>query len=159
MRRILSLLLTLLASQMLFAQTGTEPADDMPFALIMGIILLSVALACMTAGIIIAVVGLSVTAVMASAGIISTAIIVGLYKKSVSAGFKTLLTMTSAIGGSIAGITGLYLANKIFHLNLAKITVAWTGLAGGLIGGIFLSLVIIGIIRVIIGLFKERLSL
>ena len=159
MRRTLSLLLALLTSQMLFAQTEAQPADDMPFALIMGIILLSVALACMAAGTIIAVVALSITAAMAAAGIISTAVVVGLYKRSAAAGFKTLLTLASAIGGGVTGITCLYLANKIFKLNLANITIAWSGLAGGLIGGILLSLIIISIIRVIIGLFKERLSL
>ncbi|HVU57297.1 MAG TPA: hypothetical protein VHD83_19680 [Puia sp.] len=39
MRRTLSLLLVLLTAQALFAQTrtGTQPADDMPFGLIMGI--------------------------------------------------------------------------------------------------------------------------
>lgn len=155
MRRTLSLLLlTLLATPALFAQTETAPPDDMPFGLIMGIILLSVALACMAAGIIIAVVALSITATMASAGIISTAIVVGLYKKSVTAGFKTLLMLISALGGAITGFTCLYLANRIFHFNLARITVAWTGLAGGLIGGILLSLIIIGIIRVFIRLIR-----
>ncbi|HVV04245.1 MAG TPA: hypothetical protein VHC96_08475 [Puia sp.] len=159
MRRTLSLLLTLLTSQTLFAQTETQPADDMPFGLIMGIILLSVALACMTAGVIVSVVTLSITAAMAAAGVISAAVVVGLYKRSATAGFKTLLTLSSAIGGGITGITSLYLANKIFNLNLARATVAWAGLAGGLIGGILLSLILISIIRVIIGLFKERLFL
>jgi hypothetical protein len=159
MRRTLSLLLALLASQMLFAQSEPQPADDMPFGLIMGIILLSVALACMAAGVIISIVALSITAAMAAAGIISTAIVVGLYKRSVTAGFKTLLMLACALGGAITGATGLYLANKIFNFNLARVTVAWSGLAGGLIGGILLALVIISIIRFVIGLFKERLSL
>lgn len=151
MRRTLSLLiLALLAAPCLFGQTETPPADDMPFGLIMGIILLSVALACMTAGVIIAVVALSITAAMAAAGIISTALVVGLYKKSVTAGFKTLIMLVSAIGGSITGITGVYFANKIFNLNLTRITVAWAGIAGGLIGGILLSLIIITITHVIL---------
>jgi len=132
---------------MLFAQSETSPPDDMPFGLIMGIILLSVALACMAAGVIISVVALSITAAMASAGIISAAIVVGLYKKSVTAGFKTLLMLACTLGGGITGLTGLYLANKLFHFNLARVTVTWAGLGGGLIGGILLSLIIISIIR------------
>jgi len=151
MRRTLSLLLlALLAAPALFAQTETPPPDDMPFALIMGVILLSVALACMAAGVIISVLALSITAAMASAGIITTAVVVGLYKKSVTAGFKTLLMLVCTLGGAVTGVTCLYLANKIFHFNLARITVAWAGLAGGLIGGILLSLIIISIIRFVL---------
>jgi hypothetical protein len=145
MRRSLSLLSMLLASQMLFAQTDAQPADDMPFGLIMGTI--------------IAVIAITITAAMAAAGVISTAIVVGLYKRSAVSGFKTLLALVTTIGGAITGVTVLYIANRIFHFNLSGTTIAWAGLAGGLLGGILLSLVLISIIRVIIGLFKERLSL
>jgi hypothetical protein len=96
---------------------------------------------------------------MASAGIISTAIVVGLYKRSVTAGFKTLLIVISSIGGVVVGLTGLYFVNRVFTLHLAQPTVVWSGIAGGLVGGILLALVIISIIRVLIGLFKEKLSL
>jgi hypothetical protein len=159
MRRTLSLLLVLLTSQVLFAQTQAAPADDMPFGLIMGILLLSVALACMAAGVILSIAAITITAAMAAAGVVSTAIVVGLYKRSAAAGFKTLLMLVSTIGGGITGITGLYLVNRIFHFNFTSTAVAWAGLAGGLLGGALLSLILISIIRVILGLFKERLSM
>jgi len=162
MRRIFPFLLlplALLASSSLHAQSETQPPDDMPFALVLAIVLLSVSAGAMITGAIAAMLVLCIVFGMTSAGILSTAVIVALYKKSISAGFKTLFILLSSVCGIVAGIIGLYLINRLFELHLSHTVVAWSGLAGGLTGGILLALVIIGVVRIMIGFFKNKLAL
>jgi len=163
MRRPLPFLLcctALLTCHFLHAQAETtQPPDDMPFSLVVAIIFLSVSAGAMIIGAIAAILVLCIVFGMTSAGIISTAVIVALYKKSVSAGFRILFILTSSVCGIVVGITGLYLINRLFELHLSRVLIAWSGLAGGLVGGILLALVIIGIIRAMIGYFRNKLAL
>jgi hypothetical protein len=162
MRRLLPFLLlfsALLVSILLHAQDGTQPPDDMPFILVLAIVLLSVAAGAMIVGALAAILALCIVFMMTSAGILSTAIIVGLYKRSVTAGFKTLFILTSSACGIMKGIGGIYLINHLFQLHLSRIAIVLSGFAGGLAGGVLLALAIIGIIRVMIGYFKNRLAL
>ncbi len=85
--------------------------------------------------------------VLVSAGVISTAILVGVYKRSITAGFRTLLFIICPIGSIIAGMTGLYLINKIFVLHLSHSFIAWAGLIGGLAGGILLAILLSAILH------------
>ena len=153
MRRILCfllLLLALLTSQTLLAQAPPDQMDEKSFLILLAMVMISVCLGLMLTGFLASMLLLIITIAMTSAGIISTAIVVGLYKKSVSAGFKTLFTLASAIGGAVVGIAGLFFINEIFSFHFTRSTIAWAGLAGGLIGGILLALIIIHIIRIVL---------
>ncbi len=107
----------------------------------------------------IAVTALLVTLfLMVSAGILSTGILVGVYKRSLMAGFKTALLIACSAAGFFFGGAGLYLANRVFHLHL-KTSIAFSaGSFGGLIGGLLLAFAASAIIRLLLVYFRRKLS-
>lgn len=166
MRRPLPFLLTFLAlltASFLYAQTTqTEPSatDDMPFALIFWTVFGSTVLGCIIIGAIGMTIVLTGIFGLVTAGIISSSILVGLYKRSVAAAFKSLLLITCGIGGAVTGIFGLWAANRLFHIwHLSTSNIAWIGVAGGLAGGIVLALSILGLIRLFLAFATKKLSL
>lgn len=165
MRRILSILcLILLFIPALYAQNAdttvaATPPDDMPFALILAIALFSLAAGCAIIGTLAAIIALVVIGGFISAGILSTSILVGLYRKSATAAFRTLTITTSIFAGIITGVVGLFLVNRFFHLHLARVTWALTGILGGAIGGLLLAFSVLFILKVFIHYFKKRLGL
>jgi len=86
---------------------------------------------------------------MASAGILSTSILIGIYRRSIAAGFRAFLIILCGIGGILIGTPGFWLVNRIFDLPLTNLTSAVIGAAGGLIGGIILGIIIFKPIRLL----------
>jgi hypothetical protein len=133
--------------------------DDFNAGLLVGaVIVLSVMLGFMIVGFVAASLIGGVLFILVSSGILSAAILVGAYKKSIAAGFRTLLIITFSIGGIFLGIGGLYLVNILFDLHLHHTVIAWSGLIGGLIGGVVLGLCLFMTVRLFLAFAKRKLS-
>jgi len=126
--------------------------------LVFAVIALSVMFGAMVAGFIAASLAGTFLFILISTGILSAAILVGAYKRSVAAGFKTLVMIICTIGGILLGIGGLYLVNIVFDLHLHQTLIIWAGLIGGLIGGIVLGLCLFMITRLFLAFAKRKLS-
>lgn len=74
-------------------------------------------------------------------GILSTAFLIGLAKRSVSAGFKSLLILLFSIGCSLLGLGSILLFNHIVPLSLSTISLSGIGFFAGASGGVLLGLV------------------
>lgn len=92
-------------------------------------------------------------------GIISASILAGFYTRSIRAGFKTFIIIVSAILGSIIGITGLFIAVRVFHLHLSNQTALLTGGLGGLGGGILTGFIIYRVIIYTLQYARKKLGL
>jgi len=97
-------------------------------------------------------------AVFIGAGIISSAVLVGLYKKSISAGFTTLLIIICVLGGAVLGSGALLLAKDIFNFSITPVNALLTGAVGGGIGGLLMAFIIRKMIKAIFTIFKNKLS-
>jgi hypothetical protein len=165
MRRSLPILLTvlaLLATTFLYAQTtnsNTQPDDDVPFLGIMALALVAM----MTAGFIAGFLGMCLLLAgilaLVMVGILSSSLLVGIYKRSFTAGFKTFLLLACGIFGALSGLCGFYLINSIFELHISGPIVAATGSLGGALGGIILALSMVGVLRLFLAFAARRLSL
>lgn len=79
-----------------------------------------------------------VISALVSLGVLSAAVLVGLNRKSYTAGFKTFVVLGSAIGGIFLGSAGFWVLNKItkwWPLETALLSGALAGLIGGLLFG------------------------
>jgi hypothetical protein len=95
---------------------------------------------------------------LVSAGILSTSIVVGLYKRSFTAGFRVFLLLFCSMAGLATGGLGLWLINRFFHLHWIPRIAALTGAGGGFIGGLLLGLVLFILIRVFLKYCRQKLS-
>lgn len=73
-----------------------------------------------------------------SLSVLSAAVLVGWNRKSYTAGFKTFVVLSSAVGGIFLGSAGLLVLNKIMKwwpLEIALLSGALAGLTAGLLFG------------------------
>jgi len=96
---------------------------------------------------------------LVSAGIVSAGVLVGIYKRSVAAGFRALVVIVCSLGGIVAGAGGLWLIDRLFPIHLGGRAAALLGAAGGLVGGLLMGIVVFQIIRSFIRYFRQKLSL
>jgi hypothetical protein len=144
-----------------FAQTG-KPADDDVFNLFLfayAVAFLGIAGAAILIGAVIMVGFLAALFALASAGVLSTGILVGLYRRSLAAGFRTLVVLVCGLGGLFTGAIGLWLVDRIFGLSWKFQTILLTGALGGLAGGMLLGLIVVFILRAFFRYCKQRLAL
>jgi hypothetical protein len=92
-------------------------------------------------------------------GIVSTSIVVGVYKKSLSAGFRTFLLIFFGISCGVCGAAIAVLAQYFFRIASSFSIALGGGLIGGLLGGILLTFVSVKAIRYMIGYAATRLKL
>jgi hypothetical protein len=144
-----------------FAQAGVDPRPDDEF----NVFLLAVAIAfvCIVVGAILVgtlVVTLALLVIMGlvSAGILSAGMLVGLYRKSISAGFKTVVAITGCVSGILIGEVAFYFINRIYHLHLSGVAVLLIGGFCGLVGGMILGMVLFRLIRIILNYCRAKLS-
>lgn len=97
--------------------------------------------------------------VLVSGGILSAGILVGLYKRSIAAGFKALLMIMGGLGGLVAGAAGFWLCNRLFHFHIARLTGILLGAAGGLLGGLLCGIIVFRVIRTFLEYCRQKLSL
>lgn len=96
---------------------------------------------------------------MASAGILSAGVLVGFYRRSVTAGFRTIVYLACTLGGIAFGVGVLLLANHFLHWYLGYKNILLIGTGGGLLGGFLLGFVVIGLVKVVLRYLKDRLAL
>jgi hypothetical protein len=96
---------------------------------------------------------------LVSGGILSAGILVGLYKRSVSAGFKAFLMIIGGLGGLVAGVVAFWLGNHLFHFHLAQSSGFLLGAAGGLVGGLLCGVITFHVIRAFSQYCRQKLSL
>ena len=72
-------------------------------------------------------------------GIISSSIIVGIYKRSIGAGFATLLYFVFCISCMAIATGALFLVDFFINIPYSNFSLLLTGLASGLLAGLFLG--------------------
>ncbi|HLZ86853.1 MAG TPA: hypothetical protein VKQ52_06435 [Puia sp.] len=96
---------------------------------------------------------------LVSAGVLSAGILVALYRRSITAGFKTILAMVCSFGGILIGVVSFYLINRIFQLHLSGVAVLLIGGFSGLVGGMLLGMAVFLVIRVFLNYCRQKLKL
>jgi hypothetical protein len=121
------------------AEAGTYNDDDFTvFLLYFGMVACGVIVIGIGLGIAITIGLLFLIAAMVTAGIISASVIVGIYTRSLTKGFKVFFMSCSIIAGGIFGAAGLWLLNLStgWHdTGNAILLGAGCGLVSGLAGG------------------------
>jgi hypothetical protein len=109
--------------------------DDSPFLLLLLIIAAVVMLFCFGVGVVVAVCIILIFSGLLAVGILSTSVAVGLYKKSLASGFKTLIVSSSTTVGAILGFIVTYIIYVLIHQgNIAALLII--GASSGAIGGL-----------------------
>jgi hypothetical protein len=96
---------------------------------------------------------------LASAGILSAGVMIGFYRRSATAGFRTVLYLACMFGGVILAMGTFFLTNHFFHLLFGHKTILFMGAGGGLLGGLLLGFVVFQLIKLLFRCFRERLAL
>jgi hypothetical protein len=164
MKRALTFLLIpalLLLADVLHAQTadGLRPDDEFNlFLLAIAIAFASIVVGCTLVGSVLVTLALLVVFGLVTAGVLSAGVLVGFYRKSISAGFKTVVAVTGCLCGVLIGEIAFYLINRIYHLHLSGIAVLGIGGFCGLVGGMVLGIVVFMVIRVFLKYCRAKLS-
>ena len=95
---------------------------------------------------------------LVSTGILSAGILAALYRRSIAAGFKTILVIICSLGGIIGGTICFWLINRIFNIHLTSPTAALVGAFGGLLCGLLLGFLLAGILRIFMNYCRQKLS-
>ena len=136
-----------------------KPDDDFDlFLLVFGITFVCVMIGAVLAGSIAVMGFLLVLFALISAGVASAGILVGLYKRSLSAGFKAILYISCSGVGMLAGAPVFWLINRLFQMHLTPGTAALTGACSGLLGGLLLGVVLFSLIRLFLDYCRQKLS-
>jgi hypothetical protein len=145
-----------------FAQDSQPPVPDDGFNIFL-LALLSIFFCAMIGAAIIGALAASLivfaTFSLVAFGLLSASVAIGIYNKSITAGFKTLLAL---VFGSICGTLGLvcsYALNRLMNLELASSIVVITGATAGVTGGIVMAFATFKIIQSLIGILLKRLKL
>ncbi|MDJ1481645.1 hypothetical protein QNI16_14185 [Cytophagaceae bacterium YF14B1] len=133
--------------------------DDFAPGIFGAIILLIVfILVCIGAGIVLTIVGLVAAFALVSFGILSTSILVGLHQKSFAKGFKTLLVITSTLGGLVCGGVGLGILNTfLYWWDIG--TSVFIGSICGMLAGFAFGILAYYIIQRFVMFFKQKFNL
>ena len=94
-----------------------------------------------------------------SAGVLSASFAVGLYKRSISSGFKAFLLFVFGPAFAVLGAAGLWAAHAVFHFPMQTENVVLLGLSGGFIAGMLTALVTFEVIRLAIRKMTTKLGL
>lgn len=161
MRRLTTIVFAtclLLAIQTQALAQTTTPTDDEfnPAFIVLAVIFLVIMFGSIIIGAIVSAILLLLVFALVSAGILSTSLLVGLYKRSFSAGFKTFLVFSCAIAGSTFGALAIALINHFFHFHWNHPTTVLIGAGSGLAGGILLGLVVFSMIRLFVHYCRNR---
>jgi hypothetical protein len=128
------------------------------FLLALGTAFVCVVLGATLAGSMLAILFLLSVFLLVSAGVLSVGILVGFYRRSVAAGFRTVLMIACIGGGVFCGGIAFWLINRIFDIHLRPLTAVLTGAFSGLVGGLLLGLVLFTIIRVFLNYCRKKLA-
>ena len=138
---------------------SSQPDDEFNlFLLAIGLAAICIIIGATIVGSTAAILFLLLLFTLVSAGILSAGILVGLYRRSISAGFKTILTLVCSITMTTGGAISFWMINRLFHIELTTSTALLIGAFSGLIGGLLLSFTLNGIIRIFLNYCRQKLS-
>jgi hypothetical protein len=139
------------------AQEYDESNDFSPGLLFFAIAGLALMLISATTCILLFLLSLLLVIFLASTGIISVSLLAGLYRKSLAAGIKTFIVLTSSITGMIFCAATCWLVGKIQYCDSDAVILA--SAVCGLVGGLVAGLLIYNILRRFADYLKQKLNL
>jgi hypothetical protein len=151
----------LLCAGGLHAQTdsGLRPDEEFNvFLLAIAIAFVCIVVGATLVGSMLVSIALLVLLGLVTAGVLSAGVLVGLYRKSIGAGFKTVVAVTGCLSGILIGEIAFFLINRIYHLHLSRVAVLGIGGFCGLVGGMVLGLVLFQLIRAFLNYCRAKLS-
>lgn len=128
------------------------------FLLALGTAFVCIVLGATLAGSMLATLFLLSVFLLVSAGVLSVGVLVGFYRRSIAAGFRTVLMIVSIGGGVFCGAIAFWLINRVFDIHLQPRTALLTGAFSGLVGGLLLGLVLFTIIRLFLNYCRKKLA-
>ncbi|HEY4110966.1 hypothetical protein [Puia sp.] len=156
---ILFLCLTAISGLAQASPAAAQPDDEFNlFLLAIAIAFVCIVVGATLVGSMVVTLAMLVLFGLVTAGIVSAGILVGLYRKSMSAGFKTVVAVTGCCSGILIGEIAFYLINRFYHLHLSGVAVLLIGGFCGLVGGLVLGLVLFLLIRVFLDYCRTKLS-
>ena len=144
-----------------YAQTSPTPQPDDEFNLFLlslAIAFFSVVIGAILAGGMLVAFALVGLFALVSAGVVSVGVVVGLYKRSVTAGFKTVLALICSLSGILVGGVAFYFVNRAFHIHLSGVAAILVGGFGGLVAGMLLGFLVLALIRLFLNYCRQKLS-
>lgn len=141
------------------AQTGHSVEDEEfnLFLFTLAAAFFAVVLGATLIGSLIATLFLLCVFLLVSAGVLSVGVLVGFYRRSVAAGFRTVLMIACIGGGMTAGSLAFWLIDRVFDIHLQPLTALLAGAFSGLVGGLLLGVILFNIIRVFLNYFRKKL--
>jgi len=138
---------------------GLQPEEEFNlFLLAIAIAFVSIVVGATLLGSMVVTLGLLALFGLVTAGILSAGVLVGLYRKSNSAGFKTIMAVTGCLSGVLIGEIAFYLINRAYQLHLSGVAVLGIGGFCGLVGGMLLGIVMFLLIRAFLNYCRAKLS-
>lgn len=137
-----------------------EPDDEFNiFLMVFAIGFMCAALGAVMAGAFAVCLFLGVTLLLTTIGIVSASLLIGLYKRSLQAGFKSLLLITGSLLGIAFGLFILWLINLFLHLHMEGYQVLLVGAGGGLLGGLVLGFITYRMIKAVLRIAMQKLKI
>ena len=139
---------------------ATDPDDDFNiFLIVIGVGFIGAALGAVMAGAFTAFLLLGIIVLLTIAGIVSASFLIGLYYRSLKAGFKSLLLILGSLLGIVFGLIIMWIFNHFFHLGMEGYQVLLGGAGGGLMGGFLLGYIIYRLMNSVLRITIHRLRL
>jgi len=91
-------------------------------------------------------------------GILSVSILATLYKRSVTAGFKTFLYIICPLAGVVIGIAGYWIVTRLFTLSIPGTTGLIAAGVGGILGGLLMAFVVSKIVITSLRFFWKKFN-
>lgn len=140
------------------AATRQDDEEFNVFLLALGTAFVCIVLGATLAGSMLATLFLLGVFLLVSAGVLSVGILVGFYRRSIAAGFRTVLMISCISGGVCCGAIAFWLINRVFDIHLQPLTALLVGAFSGLVGGLLLGLVLFTIIRLFLNYCRKKLA-
>jgi len=137
-----------------------NPDDDFNlFLLVWAGIFISLMLGAALAGIALVSGLLLLAGAFVGFGILSVSVLAGIYKRSITTGFKTFLYIACPLAGIAIGVVGFYIMIELFYLDISKQWGLLAGIAGGLIGGLIMAFTLSKLILMLLKYLLKKLQL
>jgi hypothetical protein len=151
----------LIFSIILFAQVDTAKTgadDDMNiFLLVFAVVVIATIFGAAIVGAFAAILFFLFAALFISAGVLSVSTMVGFYKRSLQAAFKTFLFIACSLIGMVIGGVGFFMVARLFKLEVSDSTSLIASVLSGLIGGLLMAWIVARVIKLIAGYFARKL--
>lgn len=146
---------------MIIGKDPTQVEDDEfdVVLLVVGMGLACAGLGAVMAGAFAVFLVLGVGILLTIAGVVSASLLVGLYRRSLQASFKTLVLIAASLLGVVFGLIIFWLIDVFFHLKLQGYQVLLGGAGGGLVGGFVLGLITYRMMRSVLKIAVSKLKL